>query len=111
MTTNSERTFDKVLNNPKQIILYDNPFKENNLYQHAQKEYRKYFFIDKDYNVFALQVAKAKIIEGLINIYRIDIKYTEITVSYSILNIPLISAYLFHLMFSFFYRKTITPLR
>jgi hypothetical protein len=102
-TTHSDKTFDKVLNNPKQKILYDNPFKENNPYQDTQNEYWKYFVIDKDYKVFALPNDKAKIIEGLINIYiyRIDINYTEITVSYSILNIPLISAYLFPIMFSF----------
>jgi hypothetical protein len=58
---------------------------------------------------FCFAGCKSKIIEGLINIYRIYLNYTEITVSYSILNIPLISAYLFPLMLSFSYRKTITP--
>ena len=58
---------------------------------------------------FCFAGCKSKIIEGLINIYRIYLNYTHITVSHSILNKPLISAYLFPLMFSFSYKKTITP--
>jgi hypothetical protein len=83
--------------------------KENNPYQHTQNEYWKYFVIENDYKVLLYRLEKQKIIEGLINIYRIYLNYTEITVSHSILNKPLISAYLFPLMFSFSYRKTITP--
>ena len=145
MTSDSERTFDKVLNNDdpfarplrktpsqdptlnpfarplqielsirfsinhKQIILYDNPFQKRITHINAHKRSIGNTLSSTITIKFCFAGCKSKIIEGLINIYRIYLNYTHITVSHSILNISLISAYLFPLMFSFSYRKTITP--